>query len=89
MWIHQAIYLKVSDLFCIRTFNMARNKNRLEQRNQKLYSRYQELYSKKLNSKRLYTYDAILAMLANEFFLQEEYISKLILTMKSNHKSVV
>jgi len=68
---------------------MARNKIRLTQRNQKLFSRYQELYSKKVNDKRLYTYDAILGMLAEEFYLQEEYISKLILEMKTNHKEAV
>jgi len=68
---------------------MARNKNRLQQRNQKLFNRYQELYSKKIKDKRLYTYDAILGMLADEFFLQEDYISKLILEMKANHKEVV
>lgn len=68
---------------------MARNKNRLTQRNQKLFTRYQELYSKKINDKRLYTYDAILGMLADEFYLQEDYISKLILEMKANQKEVV
>lgn len=68
---------------------MSRNKNRLIQRNKKLFIRFQELYSKTINNKRLYTYDAILGMLADEFYLQEDYISKLILEMKANHKVMV
>lgn len=68
---------------------MARNRNLLNKRNQLIFNRYKELASKSINDKRLYTYDAILAMISEEFWLSSDYISKLILTMKSNHKSEV
>lgn len=48
---------------------MARSKELIAIRNKKIYQRFKELYDKKFGTVRLYTYEAILNMLSEEFYL--------------------
>lgn len=63
---------------------MARDKELKNKRNVRIYTKYTELYAKNINGKRLYTYDAIMAMLSDEFYLMPDTISKIVVEQKAN-----
>ncbi len=60
---------------------MARNKERVDLRNRKLYEAYKELHHKK----RL-RYDDVLNQLADQFFLSTETVNKIILKISRTNE---
>lgn len=61
---------------------MARDKQLKKKRNVRIFQKYNELYAKNINGKRLYTYDAIMLMLSDEFYLMPDTISKIVIRLK-------
>ena len=57
---------------------MSRKKELKEKQYQKIRARYSELESKNKNGVKLYRHAAILAFLSEEFYLTEDWISKIL-----------
>lgn len=68
---------------------MPRNNEYLIKRNSAIQKRYKELSQQNYKGKRLYTYEAILSMLADEFYLTPDYIPRLLNSSLSSTLSTI